>query len=484
MATGASGSGAGLHVSGTGVDRNGFFGFFFRFAGGHAGGMSESPINAACASITEGRADGFEGTDPGLANRGGGRVVGASGCCFFLRSSRTSASTPLRARDFLRRGRTGASFIRRRPSVVLALKTSSTRRFEVACAERRAILPPMRPVRVCLLSALIASFALPTSMTTQAHAEELTKEQARTLFQEALALVAAGDYSNALENLQRVASFKRTPQVVYYIGVCHEKTGKLVMALGEYRIALADAQSAGANDVVTEARTAIAKLEPRIPLLTITKGEGAGSAKITVDGKEIGDAAMSEPMPFDPGTRVVIGQAPGYKPFRQEVVLSEGEKVELEVKLEKRTGTSASPTPTVEEPNPAGTTLDTSSIDTSNSNTLAWISTGVGVAGLGASAFFFSRRSKAISDLDDACAGNRDACPESARSTYDDGRRDTLIANAALGVGAVGVVAGIILFASAGGSEAELTQPEQPSTALRVVPTTGPFTGLTFDGRF
>ncbi len=94
-----------------------------------------------------------------------------------------------------------------------------------------------------------------------AQAAELNKEQARALFQEALALVAAADYATALEKLQRVASYKRTPQVEFYIAVCHENMGKLVMALGEYRIAMADASTAAVTDVVSEAAAAIEKLE-------------------------------------------------------------------------------------------------------------------------------------------------------------------------------------------------------------------------------
>lgn len=342
------------------------------------------------------------------------------------------------------------------------------------------------------------AFALPVTVcpATDAQAEQVTKQQARALFQEALALVAAGDYATALDKLQKVASYKRTPQVLYYIGVCHEKTGKLVMALGEYRIALADAQASGAKDVVDEASAAIAKLEPRIPMLTIAKGEGADAATILVDGKEIGDAAIGSPMPFDPGTRVVVAQAPGYRPFRQEVKLAEGEKASIEVTMEKRApGAAAAPPPATggddasDTGGGAAASLDTQSVE-GGSNTLAWVSTGVGVVGLGASAYFFTQRSKAISDLDEACGSNTNACPASMESTYDDGKRDTMFANIALGVGVVGVATGIILFASSGsgsseGGGEEPKQPDQPGLAWRVVPASpGSVAGVSFDATF
>lgn len=332
--------------------------------------------------------------------------------------------------------------------------------------------------------------ALPAAVCTGAHAQatELTKDQARSLFQEALALVAAGDYAGALDKLQRVASYKRTPQVLYYIAVCHEKTGKLVMALGEYRIALADAQAIGADDVVTETKAAIENLEPRIPLLTISKGEGAAAATILVDGKEIGDTAVGLPMAFDPGTRVVVAQAPGYKPFRQEVKLAENEKASVEVTLEKRSVPASPPpssSPTGVEDADASAAIDTDAGQ--GPNTLAWLSTGVGVVGLGASAYFFSQRSKAISDLDDACGPDKNACPASMQSTYDDGKRDTTLANVTLGVGIVGVATGIILFASSGSAETgeQPQQPKQPGLAWRVVPQSpGSWAGMSLDGRF
>jgi hypothetical protein len=346
--------------------------------------------------------------------------------------------------------------------------------------------------RPWLLLSLV-TFAVPVVGTSPARAEEVTKQEARALFQEALALVAAGDYATALEKLQRVATFRRTPQVAFYIGVCHEKTGKLVMALGEYRIALADAQSTGAADVVSEATEAIAKLEPRIPLLTIHKGEGAQTATISVDGKTLGDPAIGKPMPFDPGTRTVIAQAPGYSPFRQEVRLGEGEKVSIDVAMKRRSGgavaAGTTTPPPSKEPAPSERSSDATSMTLdpeSGSNTLAWVATGVGVAGLGASGYFFYQRNKAISDLDEICGGNRNACPSSLQKIYDDGKRDTMIGNIALGVGVVGVTTGVILFLASSGSGAEQqpTQPDQPGLAVRLAPPGDAWAGLTVDGRF
>jgi len=300
-------------------------------------------------------------------------------------------------------------------------------------------------------------------------------EEARTLFQEALALVDAADYATALQKFERVALYKRTPQVGYYVALCHEKLGMLVLSLGEYQRALTDARAAGLDDVASEISDAIAQLEPRIPRLTIVRGDGAATAAISVDGKMVGDAAVGKPMPFDPGTRTIVAATAGFVPFRRDVRLVEGQTVSVEVVLD------------VPVPEQAPTEVSQNS---STLKTMAWVATGIGVAGLGASAYFAYARSKAISDLDDACE-NRRKCPQSMRGRFDEGRRDTLFVNTGLAVGAAGLVAGTVLFiVSPSTDHRTVTQPSQsgqrsqPSLTMRVEPPPGGWAGIRVDGTF
>ncbi len=332
----------GRKVSGTGVERKGFFlgflrVFLGRVADDGAKGTSVSPIKAALASSKDGGAvEARVGRTEG--ERRGGRAEAFGGSWFT---------------DF-------AFFLR------LMLHARSYPWVLCACVA-------------------IGSATMTTSGSVGA--EPPTKQEARTLFQEALAHVAAGDYTTALGKLERVATFKRTPQVGFYIGYCHEKLGKLVMALGEYRIALADAQASAASDVIAEAQEAIGRVEPRIPRLIIHRGDGAATATVLVDRKPLGESAIGQPMPFDPGTRVVVAQAAGYLPFRQEVRLAEGEKATIEIKMIKRAPGAAAPIPPQNTPERTDSSSSSSvEIDSrEGSNTLAWIATGVGVVGLGAS---------------------------------------------------------------------------------------------------
>lgn len=342
-----------------------------------------------------------------------------------------------------------------------------------------------------LLAALVSAAACGsvTSAAPAQAAESIDKEQARALFQEAVALVTAGDYASALGKLQRVASFKRTPQVQYYLALCHEKLGKLVMALGEFRLALADAQQMGAADVAREARAAINALEPRIPTLTVDKGAGAGSATITIDGREIGDVAIGQAMPLNPGVHVIEARAAGYKPYRQEVRLQEAEKASITVKLEPEPAAAATPDGQQaddrddNESSPPIAVVPPES--SGSSKALGWVVTGIGVASLATSGVFYYKRSTAIEDLDGQCGAGGMNCPASAKDVYDTGKRDTMIANVALGVGAVGLVSGIVLLATSGGSEPEKPAQADRAKSVRVSPAApGSFAGLSFSGRF
>jgi len=85
---------------------------------------------------------------------------------------------------------------------------------------------------------------------------------------------------------------------------------------------------------------------------------------------------------------------------------------------------------------------------------------GVGIVGLATSGYFYSRRSSFMDDLDKSCGSSKQNCPWNMKGTYDDGKTATTMGNVALGVGVVGVVTGIVLFATGGsGSSAEAITP-------------------------
>jgi len=358
--------------------------------------------------------------------------------------------------------------------------------------------------RICrgwLLASIVALGTVPPALTyaSTLHADQpkLDASRAREVFREALALEAAGDYAGALSKLMQVATFKSTAQVSFNIGVCNEKLGKLVVALGHYRIALADAeQDPALKKVAAEASSAIADLEPKIPSLTIKRGINADDATVTIDGKEVASAAIGSPMMLDPGTHNVEATASGFDPFKKQVKLASGEKSNLDIELTRNSTVKPSPAPSSSAPSTAPTTTSSApsedqptapqpaSSGGSGMKVAGWLAIGIGVAGGITSGIFYAKRSSAISDLNGMCGADKQSCPDSARSKIDDGKSATLIGNIGLGVGVVGLVTGVILLAIPNKGAAAASQP--PSAArVRVVPSApGSWAGITLDTRF
>jgi hypothetical protein len=362
-----------------------------------------------------------------------------------------------------------------------------------------------------ITAACIACATLPPMMVcahpAQAQQPALDAARARALFHEAVAIEAAGDYAGALSKFEQVAAFKNTPQVRFNIAVCQEKLGRWVVALGEYRIALADAQSgAGASPVVPEATRAIASLEPRIPRLTMTRGAGASAAQIVVDARSVADSQVGTALLLDPGRHTIEATAEGYQPLRKEIELAQFEGASVEIALQKTapvagpppiasasSGTSAAPAAS-SAPKAAVSPQPLSSASTSPEpaaspsshvvmKVFGWAALGIGVAGGITSGVYYARRASDISDLNTVCGPDRQNCPASAQATYDNGKRDTMICNIALGTGVVGLLTGVILLATSNGDSS--TQPRKDARrSIKIDPWAGMGLGGAVSGSF
>ena len=141
--------------------------------------------------------------------------------------------------------------------------------------------------------------------------KELSK--ARALFQRAIELEQAGNYTQALEQFRDVGQVRMTPQVRFHIASCEEKLGRLVTALGGYELALADAETVG-EDFKSEVDTAVTRLRAAIPKLVIQRGAGAEAAEIQLDGVALGASSVGVPVPLDPGPHSISAKAPGALP--------------------------------------------------------------------------------------------------------------------------------------------------------------------------
>ncbi|AKT39877.1 hypothetical protein [Chondromyces crocatus] len=313
----------------------------------------------------------------------------------------------------------------------------------------------------------IATFALgvtlgasPASAQTQ---EEL--DRARVEFRQGVALMAANNCAAALAKFQEVARVKRTPQVLFNIGECEERVGKLVSSLGNYRLAAAAAEGdKKAQDVTNRVGDRIAALEERIPKLNVRRGTGAETAAIYLDGVEIGQSESTAEIPVDPGTHVVAARVGDKEAFRETVSMEERSAKTVDVTIEV-----PEPEPAAVEPEPVKPPPPPPPPKGSKVPGIVVLSAGVASTVVGA--VFLGLRGGALSDLDKVCNSDN-ACPPSAESTADSGRLYTGLAQVTLPLGVVGIAAGIVMLVTSGkGGDAapseETTSGEASSEARR-----------------
>lgn len=305
----------------------------------------------------------------------------------------------------------------------------------------------------------------PATAAAQSPAE-LAK--ARTLFKEGVSLEAAGDWAGALAKFDEVAKVKTTPAVRFHIGRCKEHLGRLNEALGEYRIAEYEAQQAKAKelDEITKARE---QLEARVPKLTITRGKGAESAKIELDGVALGEAQVGKEVSTDPGPHRIVAKIGGSE-FEQSVTLAEGETKSVE--LVPPDDFKAKPAPAPDEPTPDEPKPDQPvKVEAKGKGALPWIIGGVGVVGLAAGGYFYTQMKDNQKKLEDVCRPDG-TCPASKQKLSDDGKKYALFTNIGLGVGVVGIGVATVMLLSGGGGEAE--KPKTARVRVNVNVLTGP----------
>lgn len=315
------------------------------------------------------------------------------------------------------------------------------------------------------------SLALCLSLVAPSVAFADDAAKARAAFNDGVQLEAAGNFAAALTKFQEVAQFKRTPKVLFHIALCQEKLGHLVEALGGYKLAAheAEADPKANGETIDKAGEAIAGLEKRIPKLVIKRGKGADSAKISLDGVDLGQGG-DKTHSVDPGSHSIDATDKGKEPFSQIVKLAEGETKTVEIAMKPRT--AATP-PDDEKKDKKDEKKDDEKKDdgvklsTDDKSIVPYVVLGAGVAAFGFGVFEGLKRNSLKSDLDAAC-GDQPKCPASAKSIQDDGKKAATLATVGLGLGVIGIGVGTYLVVAQGGEKKKEARPAKPRVDLQI----------------
>lgn len=295
--------------------------------------------------------------------------------------------------------------------------------------------------------------------TTHARADRMT--DAEDLFRRAKALLVAGKAAEACPMFAE--SYRLDPGMgtLLNLAVCHEQTGKIASAWGEFRSV---EQQARVANPPNEPRAAFArehadKLQPRLSRLRIVVPPNARVAGLVVkvDGEEKSETLWTAGIAVDPGTRIVEATAPKKKPSQTKV------KIDDEGVMRDLTLAPLEDAPVVVAPAAGPSSADLARLDEYASNrarrTAGFVLGGVGIAVLATGAVFGVA---AIINNNDAqkcgppCTRDSDAANASDRAT-DRALVFANIANVTIPVGALAVAAGTFLLLTARPKDTKLS---------------------------
>jgi hypothetical protein len=340
--------------------------------------------------------------------------------------------------------------------------------------------PSDRTIRSILAVSALSLAALATPLASAAGADPSTATAAQK--KEAMDHFTAGkqafeekNYEKAAMELGASLDVVDSPNARLELARTLRGAGRLDEAWTEYERVVQDATKFAAKeprysktaDAATTERTDV---EAKLAFVVVTVAHAPAGGVLKVGGKTVPPDQWVEPIVAPAGAvDVVLSDASGKELARQTVMATVGQK--LPVDLDAQPPPAPAPAAPEDKPDsgppPPDTTPPPAISGRAKLRPWAYVTGGVGIAGLATFTVFGLMSNSNYSDLQGAC---HPGCPASKSSDIDNGKTYQTVANIGLVVGIVGVAAGATLFVlSLGGESAPA------STGLVVGPS---FVGL------
>jgi hypothetical protein len=296
------------------------------------------------------------------------------------------------------------------------------------------------PVGLGLALLLVPSLAL-ADRTPQERA------LAETLFRDAKALVAAGKIAEACPKFAESQRLDPTTGTMMHLATCHEEEGKTATAWVEFGEAANMAGKARQSERERTAQKAARALEAKLSKLVITVTAPPPGLAVTFDGVALSGASMGTPLPFDPGPHVLEAKAPNKKVYTATITVTAGPSTTavpipaLEDEAPPPAAAPPAPPPSPPPPPPPPPSGG------GGQKTVGLVLGAVGLASIGAGAFFGLRASSQTKDADAFCTGT--LCSAEGLAGHDDAHTSALVSTLTFGAGAALVGLGAYLFFSA-----------------------------------
>lgn len=328
-----------------------------------------------------------------------------------------------------------------------------------------------------LVRAGIVALSLASAFAAESPAHAQTEQAvALTRFNKGRDLFIAGNYAGALTEFRAATELVESPNTRLYIARCEKELGHLSRAFVEYQRAATEAADRVASDpryasTRDAAKQESATIEPMLGHVVITGAELPKDVVITVEGSPMSAAALGVSAPVDPGRVVITAKSKGYKSFQKTLEVTSGAELKVDIRLEKDSTTEPTTTPTDGTHDDGPVAADTGRAaevhHTGGGVRIAgYVVGGLGAVGVVMFATFAVMAQNRFNQLQNAC-GTR--CDSTYNDQIDEGRRNQLIANVSLGVGAGLLLTGAIMIA-AGGQKTVDAQ----GRPVALIPTVGP----------
>lgn len=284
-----------------------------------------------------------------------------------------------------------------------------------------------------------------------ARADDTSVAAATVLFDEAVKLMDAGRAPEACPKLARSQALAPSGGTLLVLAECHEKTGKTASAWLAFREAATRAAGAGKREAEASALARAARLEPKLPRLTVTIPAATKTSGLEVrrDGVLVKEAELGVAVPADPGPHEMQATAPHMKPFKKTITMRPGETLDFAVPplapetVEAGGGEGLVTTtsePPHEEPASHGAGQRIAGV----------VVMGAGVASLAIGGVFgFLAKSKNDEALEPQNCPTESQCTSKGLSLTDEAKTRALVSTILVAVGAAGVIGGGILFFTA-----------------------------------
>lgn len=316
---------------------------------------------------------------------------------------------------------------------------------------------------IAIVLALSCMMLAPSALAAPTY-DQKDRERARALMDEGKSRVKSGELGRALEAFQKAHELMHVPTTGLAVARTHYQLGHLVEARDLAQEVLRHPKEAGEPAVFEtarkQARELDAQLKGRIPTVRIhIRGEPA--KRITVDDVEVPLSAIAEPVPMNPGSRIIAAYTAEGMEAKTQLALSEKDAKEIELELLPGKGKG--------DPNagrtPAKKVIGFSTEEagggerTTTANVLVYGGFGIAVAGLVAGGVTGALAFSKAGDVKAQC--ENEICAPEAESDLDSTKSMAMISNisfAAAGAGAVLGIVGLALPRTRGAATATAPQ--------------------------